>query len=281
MSSSSSFFVTGPVQKCVTYRGRLVLSLFPGIGLLDRAFEELGFCVVRGPDLLWGGDIRQFHPPGNLFWGIIGGSPCQEFSGLRRLPPTGYGIEMLSEFLRTVTEAQPEWWLLENVARVPSVTELSSKFSIEVGHTYVTQRFEIDQGWYCKTRRLRHIQFGSKSGRLLNVSRRPLNLNCDPAATANDDRSFRELCRLQGLPDDFDLPFKVSDKKRVVGNGVPLQMGRVLAVAVLETFSSSVTDNQSRCKCGCGRIVTGRRKYSGAACRKRAQRKRDLDRQEI
>ena len=34
-----------------------MLSLFPGIGLLDMAFEEEGFCVVRGPDLLWGGDI--------------------------------------------------------------------------------------------------------------------------------------------------------------------------------------------------------------------------------
>lgn len=33
----------------------LVLSLFPGIGLLDMAFEEEGFTVVRGPDLLWGG----------------------------------------------------------------------------------------------------------------------------------------------------------------------------------------------------------------------------------
>ena len=31
----------------------LVLSLFPGLGLLDQAFEEDGFCVVRGPDLLW------------------------------------------------------------------------------------------------------------------------------------------------------------------------------------------------------------------------------------
>lgn len=33
----------------------MILSLFPGIGLLDMAFEEEGFCVVRGPDLLWGG----------------------------------------------------------------------------------------------------------------------------------------------------------------------------------------------------------------------------------
>ena len=51
----------------------VVLSLFPGIGLLDQAFEEEGFCVVRGPDLLWGGDIRRFHPPAGVFDGIIGG----------------------------------------------------------------------------------------------------------------------------------------------------------------------------------------------------------------
>ena len=44
----------------------LVLSLFPGIGLLDMAFEEAGFTVVRGPDLLRGGDIRRFHPPASL-----------------------------------------------------------------------------------------------------------------------------------------------------------------------------------------------------------------------
>ena len=50
----------------------LVLSLFPGIGLLDQAFEEQGFCVVRGPDLLWGGDIKQFHPPAGKFDGVNG-----------------------------------------------------------------------------------------------------------------------------------------------------------------------------------------------------------------
>lgn len=55
----------------------LVLSLFPGIGLLDMAFEAEGFCVVRGPDLLWGGDIKRFHPPAGRFDGVIGGPPCQ------------------------------------------------------------------------------------------------------------------------------------------------------------------------------------------------------------
>ena len=103
---------------------RLILSIFPGIDLLGRAFEEQGFCVVRGPDLLWGGDIRQFHPPANAFWGVIGGPPCQDFSRLRRDEPTGYGLEMLAEFIRVVTEANPEWWLMENVDRVPTVTGL-------------------------------------------------------------------------------------------------------------------------------------------------------------
>jgi Fe-S-cluster containining protein len=38
----------------------LVLSMFPGIGLLDMAFELEGFFVVRGPDVLWGVDARRF-----------------------------------------------------------------------------------------------------------------------------------------------------------------------------------------------------------------------------
>ena len=35
-----------------------VLSLFPGIGLLDMAFELEGDTVYRGPDVIFGGDIR-------------------------------------------------------------------------------------------------------------------------------------------------------------------------------------------------------------------------------
>jgi DNA (cytosine-5)-methyltransferase 1 len=52
----------------------LVLSIFPG------AFEAEGFCVVRGPDVLLGGDIRKFHAPRGRFDGVIGGPPCQSFS---------------------------------------------------------------------------------------------------------------------------------------------------------------------------------------------------------
>jgi DNA (cytosine-5)-methyltransferase 1 len=100
----------------------LVLSLFPGIGLLDMAFEEEGFCVVRGPDLLWGGDVHSFHPPSGKFDGVIGGPPCQHWSRLRHIVEhNGYQIapDLIPEFERCVAEARPEWLLMENVPDAP------------------------------------------------------------------------------------------------------------------------------------------------------------------
>lgn len=101
----------------------LVLSLFPGLGLLDLAFEEAGFCVVRGPDVLWGGDVRRFHPPAGVFDGVIGGPPCQAFSTLANLvrakghePRFG---NLIPEYERCVHEAAPAWFLMENVPAAP------------------------------------------------------------------------------------------------------------------------------------------------------------------
>ncbi|MEM7477784.1 MAG: DNA cytosine methyltransferase [Planctomycetota bacterium] len=62
----------------------LVLSLFPGIDVLGRGFEELGFSVVRGPDTLWDQRIEDFHTIPNRFDGIIGGPPCQNYSDANR-----------------------------------------------------------------------------------------------------------------------------------------------------------------------------------------------------
>lgn len=104
----------------VTPRSRdaLVLSLFPGLDLLGRGFELEGFSVVRGPDIIYGGDIRRFHVPAGRFDGVIAGSPCPDFSRARRAPPSGLGLELLAEFVRVVREASPAWWWLENVPAV-------------------------------------------------------------------------------------------------------------------------------------------------------------------
>lgn len=101
----------------------LVLSLFPGAGLLDRGFEQAGFCVVRGPDTLFGQPIEDFCALAlrGPLEGVIGGPPCQDFSRARRRPPTGHGLRMLAQYARVVTEAEPSWFLLENVPGVPDI----------------------------------------------------------------------------------------------------------------------------------------------------------------
>jgi len=102
----------------------LILSIFPGIDLLGRAFEDEwpNACLVRGPDLLWGGNIKAFHPPAATFDGIVGGSPCQPFSALVNLViASGHqpAPDLIPEFVRCIDEAQPRWWLHENTARAP------------------------------------------------------------------------------------------------------------------------------------------------------------------
>jgi hypothetical protein len=95
----------------------LVLSIFPGIDLLGLAFEREGFTVVRGPDPIFGGDVKTFHPPAGVFSGIVGGPPCQIHSRLRFLNPRAgqkHG-DLIPEFERVVAEAQPDWFLMENV----------------------------------------------------------------------------------------------------------------------------------------------------------------------
>lgn len=142
----------------------ITLSLFPGIDLLGRGFEAEGYTVVRGPDLLYGGDIRAFHVPAGRFDGVIGGPPCPDFSRKRRSPPTGYGLEMLGEFARVIVEAEPDWWLMENVPSVPNV-EIDG---------YSVQRFDLNAR-ECGLRqsRLRHFQFGSRRGLVVVPERLP------------------------------------------------------------------------------------------------------------
>lgn len=101
------------VLRFETARSQLVLELFPGAGLFGRAFRELGFCVVRGDDILYGGDVREMHLPPGRFDGIIGGAPCQFAS---RAAVMGTKAEnLIPEFVRLVDEAKPTWAVMENV----------------------------------------------------------------------------------------------------------------------------------------------------------------------
>jgi len=239
----------------------LVLSLFPGIGLLDRAFELEGFCVVRGPDLLWGGDIKRFHPPAGVFDGVIGGPPCQLWSQLRHIQPNAgkkHG-NLIPEFERCVREASPSWFVMENVrdAPIPHVD------GFEVSACLIRDVWVGGE-----TMRLRRISFGTPNGRALPIEQLALH-RPDPEVSAlagggdrlqpvaiggsgkpkrygnsgkrtalgRGGRIVQDLpkrLRLQGLPEDFlaDAPFTARGKAAAIGNGVPLPMGRAIAKAV-------------------------------------------------
>jgi DNA (cytosine-5)-methyltransferase 1 len=247
----------------------LVLSLFPGIDLLGRGFEIEGFVIVRGPDLIFGGDIRQFIPPPGRFDGVIGGSPCQDFSSLRRDPPTGNGLAMLAEFVRCVEAAQPEWFLLENVPGVPDIAPAG----------YAVQRFDLRAN-ECGMRqqRLRHFQFGSSRGEVLLLNRDERQPVTAPAALATEGkrigrRGWAEFCESQGLPPDFDLPsFTLAAKYQAVGNGVPIRVGRFIARAIRDARYPAALIKL--CVCGCGRSIQGNQQAALPACRKRMERRR-------
>jgi DNA (cytosine-5)-methyltransferase 1 len=256
---------------------KLVLSLFPGIGLLDRAFEEVGFCVVRGPDLLWGGDIKQFHPPAGKFDGVIGGPPCQAFSKLRFIiSANGHQLaeNLTPEFDRCVAEARPGWFLMENVpdAPLPSVegyhvrdeilrdvwvgglTNRQRRFSFGSPDstrlridTLALHRPDPERAVTCDAREIIPVKIGG-SGKLKGGLRKPtesggrsscLNRGWDGGRLPTTGRAMplSRMCELQGLPPDFladkDCPLAATSKRKAVGNGVPLAMGRAVAKAVL------------------------------------------------
>lgn len=94
-------------------KGTLVLELFPGAGLFGKAFEQLGACVVRGPDALWGGDIRSFKGVKDRFDIVIGGPPCQSFSVAAQRGTKA--LNLIPEFVRVVEECQPRIAVMENV----------------------------------------------------------------------------------------------------------------------------------------------------------------------
>jgi DNA (cytosine-5)-methyltransferase 1 len=234
------------------YQNLPVLSLFPGIGLLDMAFEEMGFLIVRGPDLLWGGDIKTFHPTKGHFQGIIGCPACQAFSRLRYLVEyNGYQTapNLIPEYERCVQEAQPVWFLMENVPQAP-IPEVRG---------YQVHSQVVNNRWFGgEQNRQRRISFGTRNGLQLVIPRQeesPLYastvcasggvkegtpLNRTPKAHElgyTSKKILTEMMHLQGLPDDFHLPgMTVEGASKAVGNGVPLPMGRAIAKAIRETM---------------------------------------------
>lgn len=223
--------------------------------MLDAAFEEEGFCIVRGPDLLWGGDIRRFFPPAGRFEGVVGGPPCQRFSGLGKVNMARWGEDsvmpdMIPDFSRVVEEAAPWWFVMENVPGAPPPVVPSYDF---------VQRLYNNRWTGAEQDRERRFTFGvrrpvrawdalpapsfTERFHLEQVALEAIDSTPTVVSTGQADwkgsaqrnrASVEYMARQQGLdPARFEhSPFTVTELRRAIANGVPLPMGRAVARAV-------------------------------------------------
>lgn len=221
---------------------KLVLSIFPGIDLLGRAFEEEGYTIVRGPDTLWGGDIRNFHPPPRIFDGIIGGAPCQSRCKLAHFKYIS-NLDLMPEFIRIVKEANPRWVVMENVRGYQNHPDIPEDW------------FPISlRDWDCGGRTNRSRLFWIYPGSLiLSPPRRPGKAELSVLATSWKNRgsstqnrsqqtslTVKTAAALQGFPEMADIlkglprAYAVS----LLGNGVPKSMGLHIARGIKAVIST-------------------------------------------
>ncbi len=153
---------------------------------------------------------------------------------------------LIPEFERCIYEAQPAWFLMENVRDAP--------LPVIPGYQVHSQLLNNRNHGGGVQHRIRRVSFGTHDGRQLIVPEVPVPEEYAPAVCASGgvkpgiptDKStrlkymgwktkeaFEQICHLQGLPDDFELPnFTIAGAIKAVGNGVPLPLGRVIASAV-------------------------------------------------
>jgi DNA (cytosine-5)-methyltransferase 1 len=259
--------------------GELVLSLFPGLDVLGMGFEAEGFCVVQGPDVIFGRDVRDFHLPPGRFDGIIGGDPCQSHSAMATLV-RAKGLEpsfpdMTGEFQRVVEEAQPRWFLRENVPKAPDCKPVGYEV-----RSFLLDHSHLDSGDDTGNEQMRRRRFwfgmlgqepqelrrwidfalfalpvkvtavGGHDGHADALGdRRYRAARAAPVGTGRHEgaakelrappRSLEEMLRLQGLPEDLFgdySPYTMQAKRKLVGNAVPLGMAKALARAVRKTI---------------------------------------------
>jgi DNA (cytosine-5)-methyltransferase 1 len=195
------------------------------------------------------------------------------FTQLRYLNPLAgqkHG-NLIPEFERVVAEAQPGWFVMENVPAAPETAV----------DGYVTRSLVLNNRWLGEPQdRTRRFCLGSRDGLRLDVSpdlaafesmdyRQAVtrSLRAVPVKLGGSGKVKRtytedgkrhgpsvgareklgEMLALQGLPVDYldEAPFTDSGKRLVIGNGVPLPMGRAIARAVRRALGLPIVSSEA------------------------------------
>lgn len=152
--------ITNPQKKVSSFG---VLDLFAGAGGISLGFEKADFnvlCAVEIVDVaaethrrnfpnseVYCGDIGEFKP--NEFVSsaevdiVIGGPPCQGFSVAGKRDPNDPRNRLFEQFVRVVGETQPDYFVMENVPGILTMSQGKVKDAIleafaEVGYPDVS-----------------------------------------------------------------------------------------------------------------------------------------------
>jgi len=98
------------------------------IGFYRNGFDCTGVDIVDVgyPYKLILKDLREYHPDPNYYQVVVASPPCTEFSellflavaqGQRGPGDIEKGMELVNEAIRVIREANPKFWVLENVRR--------------------------------------------------------------------------------------------------------------------------------------------------------------------
>jgi len=160
-----------------------VIDVFAGVGGFSLGAVRAGFDLVAAIDLdkhaaethkknfpktaharrdvlqLSGSQLRELGKlNGSRLAGLIGGPPCQQFSPLNQAGRLGLqplAANLIPEFERCIAQAQPAWFVMENVREAP----LPAIKGYEVRAELLNNRWlgEVQN-------RLRRFSFGTRAG---------------------------------------------------------------------------------------------------------------------
>lgn len=207
--------------------------------------------MVSAGDVCWGAlhDIRRFHPPPGVFDGVCFGDPCQSFSGYANLlrskgMTTRFG-DLSKEALRVVREAQPRWFLRENIVKArPLKLEgyAISDFTLDNADLGAEQE-RLRRFWFGVRGRDPRRSFLPGGQKIVDQLRRGEIQQARRDASVRTRVSMAQMLRAQGLPTDFfrHSPFTAQGQHRLLGNAVALPVAVALARAVVESLEGSST----------------------------------------
>lgn len=217
-----------------------VLSIFPGLDLLGKEFERVGYTIFRGPDLLWGGYIEQFHVTPGVFIGVIGGPPCQSKSQLAKLGNVT-ADDLVTEFVRIVKEAQPTWVVMENVRGYLNHPDIPQDWlPIKLrdwdcgGMTYRTRVFWV---WPATLILAPPKRPGKPEYSVLAYSWKGHD-SVTKKMRMHSNLSIVQAAELQGYPELVKILEPLGKRYAIslLGNGVPRAMGSYIAKAIRKAF---------------------------------------------